>query len=89
MDSFVSHVKRTTHQPENLSISAGIRLPPFRLCPDGKVTSVGLLLGAISFIPNDPPSATALSTEPDEHQNCYAKNTGCNPLHEPSEGTTE
>jgi hypothetical protein len=78
--SSMSHVKCTKHQPENPSVIAGLRLPALRVCLDGKVSSVSRLLGAMPFLLNKPPSATAPSAERDEHQFCYAKNTGCNPL---------
>jgi hypothetical protein len=74
------HVKRTKHQPENQSVIAGLLLPALRVCPEGKVPTVSRLLGALQFLCNNPPSATAHSTEQDEHQICKAKNTRCNPL---------
>jgi hypothetical protein len=74
------HVKRTKHQPENPSIIARLLLPALRVCPDGKVSTVSRLLGALLFLFNNPPSATAPSAELDEHQICNAKNTRCTPL---------
>lgn len=71
----MGHVKRTKHQPDSPSSIAGLRLPALRLCLDGKVSSVSRWLGTMPFLLNNPPSATALSAERDEHQICYAKNT--------------
>ena len=76
----MNHVKRTKQQLENPSIIAGLRLLALRVGLDGKVSSVSRLLGAMAFLLNNTPSATAPSAERDEHQICYAKNTGCNPL---------
>ena len=45
----MSHVKRTKHQPEHPSIIAGLRLPALRVCPDGKVSTVSRLFGAMPF----------------------------------------